>query len=263
MANAKKILMIILFSFTSLSPIYSQTIYTPEGCSVDALTLSGTPYYTNEWAQFWINHYSLDATIIGDPTKDYNCHGYAWVVTEGIGNLWIQDEEELNFFNDGSYSNDGQSSYISASESNATHGCYEPYNDHSIRVIQNGYPVNSSGSQTQVSKWNDGPLVRHGLRGDYYAASYEEDYGYPVPIDFRILKTTHSGTFSSNPKTWIGAGGQTHTLTGNVFVPSGGSLDITSDATINLNGYYIKSNGGTIDCVLVQRKQEFRYREIR
>jgi len=168
----------------------------------------------------------LDATIIDNPTRAYNCHGYAWASTEGIGNYWIQDNEELKFFTDGAYANDGQPSYISTSEASATHGCYEPYSDHSIRVIQNSYPVSISGSQTQVSKWNDGPLVRHGLRGDIYAAFFEEDYGYPVPINFRILKTTHYGTLSNYSKTWVGAGGITHSLSNNVTVPSGVTLTI-------------------------------------
>lgn len=224
--------------------MYSQyTIYTPEGRPVNAKVLSGTPIHTNAWAQYWINYYGLDATIIGDPTRAYNCHGYAWAATEGMGNYWIQNDEELKFFNDGAYSNDGQPSYISASESNATHGCYEPYSDHSIRVIQNGYPVSSSGTQTQVSKWNDGPLVLHGLREDVYAAWFEEDYGYPVPINFRILKTTHSGTLSNYPKTWIGAGGKVHTLTGIVTVPSYNSLTFKSGASVNFNSYYILVNG--------------------
>jgi len=38
----------------------------------------------------------------------------------------------------------------------------------------------------------------------------------------------------------------THTLTGNVFVPSGITLTIAGGATVNLSGYYIKSTGGII-----------------
>ena len=232
---------LILFSFTE--KIYSQyTIYTPEGCSVNAMVLSGTPYYTNEWAQYWIDYYSLDATIIKNPTRAYNCHGYAWSVTEGIGNYWIEDDEELKYFTDGSYSNDGQPSYITASQANATHGCYEPYSDHSIRVIQNGYPVSSSGSQTQVSKWNDGPLVRHGLRGDVYAAFYAANHNNnPIPINFRKLKTTHYGTLTNYQKTWIGAGGKTHTVSSNIECPN--TLTIKSGASVNLNNYYIRCEG--------------------
>ncbi|MGD8779826.1 MAG: T9SS type A sorting domain-containing protein [Ignavibacteria bacterium] len=237
------LVILILFSFTE--KMHSQTIYTPEGRAVSAMILSGTPYYDNAWAQYWINYYSLDATIIDDPTRAHNCHGYAWAVTEGIGDYWLQNDEELKFFSDSAYSNDGQPSYISTSEGSATHGCYEPYSDHSIRVIQDGYPVSSSGSQTQVSKWNDGPLVRHGLRGDVYAAYYAANHdNNPVPINFRVLKTTHTGTLSNYPKTWIGAGGKTHTITSDILCPN--NLTIKSGVTVNLNDYSIIIDGGTL-----------------
>jgi len=211
----------------SVFPQY--TIQTPEGRTVNAMVLSGTPINTNVWAQYYINYYSLNATIIDDPTRAYNCHGYAWSATEGIGDYWIQDDQELNFFSDASYSNDNQPSYINSTESEATHGCYEPYSDHSIRIIQNNYPVSSSGTQTNVSKWNDGPLVRHGLRGDVYAAFYAANHnGAPVPIQFKKLKTTHSGMLSNYQKTWIGAGGQEHTLINNVIIPSGVNIALKS-----------------------------------
>ncbi len=238
--------LVMFFSITEM--IYSQTtIYTPEGQAVSGLELSGTPNNSNTWAQDWINYYSLDATIIGNPTRAYNCHGYAWVVTEGSGNYWLQSNDENKYFSDGVYSNDGNPSYIATTESNATHGCYEPYSDHSIRVIKNSYPVSSYSTQTQVSKWNDGPLVRHGLRGDIYAAQYAANNNdTPVPINFSVLKTTHYGTLSTHPKTWIGVDNKTHTLTGNVVVPSGATLTIKSGVTVNFNSNSIKSIGGTI-----------------
>jgi len=50
-----------------------------------------------------------------------------------------------------------------------------------------------------------------------------------------------SGILTYN-QTWS----NTHTLTGNVFVPSGITLTIAGGATVNLSGYYIKSTGGII-----------------
>jgi len=59
-----------------------------------------------------------------------------------------------------------------------------------------------------------------------------------------FLKTTTyttSGALSSSETWWTPV-----TLSGNVTVPSGKTLTITSNGSINLNGYYIKSTGGMI-----------------
>ncbi len=59
-----------------------------------------------------------------------------------------------------------------------------------------------------------------------------------------VLRTTSyttTGTMSIS-EYWF----TNNTLTGNVTIPSGVSLTITSDATVNLNGYNITSTGGTI-----------------
>lgn len=238
-----KVLCVVLSIFPLNELSSSVTIHTPEGRDVTAHNFTGNPYFTNEWAQYWIDYYSLDAEIIGNPTVDYNCHGYVWAKTDGIGDYWIQDNNELKFTSDGAYANDSQPSYITCSASVATHAYYEPYSDHSIRVIQNGYPVSSNGSKTHVSKWNDGPLVRHAPRNDVYAAWYEDEEEEPVPIQYFKLKTTHYGTLSNYPKTWVGAGVQLHTLTGNTTLPNNNTLTIKTGATVNLWGYYIDTEG--------------------
>ena len=236
------ILTIYLFFNQSVFADTQVTIRTPEGCTVTVYTISnGTPDFTDALAQDKIDFYGLDAEIIESATAFYNCHGYAWAKSENMGTYWIgynsYDNEELKYFNDSAYSNDGQSSYIVLSGQdtvNATHGCYQPYwfSDHSIRVIQNGYPVASSGSRTHVSKWSDGPLVRHAPRNDIFAVYFEIEAEFPVPIEYSILKTTHSGTLSNNPKTWIGAGNKNHIITDNVNGPSGYEWEIKSGATV-------------------------------
>jgi len=179
------------------------TIYTPEGRPVTAYIISdGTPWFTDEEALDIIRRYGLDAEIIETATAFYNCHGYAWAKSEDVGTYWIgyvDDDQETKYFTDGAWSNDGQPSYISASDS-ATHGCYEQHKDHSIRVIQNGYPVSSKGQRTHVSKWGSGPLVRHAPGHDVYA------YKNTSIISYYKLKTTHYGSLTSYPKTWVGAG---------------------------------------------------------
>ncbi|MGA3287469.1 MAG: T9SS type A sorting domain-containing protein [Bacteroidota bacterium] len=231
----------LLFAYNNVLADTPVTIYTPEGQSVTAYIISdGTPWYTDAEALDDIVRWGLDAEIIETATSFYNCHGYAWAKSENIGTYWIgyvDDDQETKYYTDGAYSNDGQPSYISASSSEATHGCYEQYSDHSIRVIQNGYPVASSGSRTHVSKWGSGPLVRHAPRNDIYAAYFQANHGYPVPIQFSILKTIHSGTLSSYNKTWIGAGGKTHTITSDLTVASGILLTVKPGAILNFASY--------------------------
>jgi len=80
--------------------------------------------------------------------------------------------------------------------------------------------------------------------------SYNQSYSFPVIADddgktylanYRQVKTTTSGTLSSNENWFTNV-----TLTNNVTVPPGITLNLTSDATVNLNGYSILSTGGTI-----------------
>jgi hypothetical protein len=241
---------VLCLSFAHLSALADTpvTIYTPEGYQVTAYIMSdGTPWYTDAEALDDIVRWGLDAEIIETATVFYNCYGYAWAKSENIGTYWIgyvDDDQEIKYYTDGAYSNDGQPSYISSSSSEATHGCYEQYSDHSIRVIQNGYPVASDGSRTHVSKWGSGPLVRQAPRNDIYAAYFQANHGYPVPIQFTRLKTSHSGTLSNYPKTWIGAGGKTHTLSSNVTIPSGVTLTVKNNSTVSFpNGMSLIVNG--------------------
>jgi tetratricopeptide (TPR) repeat protein len=142
-------------------------------------------------------------------------------------------------------SNDGVPSYISASESEATHAYYFDGN-HSARKIQNSYPCSIQGGRDYVSKWGHfGGVYAHAKGNDPYFG-WNVVHGYPLEMEFYILKKNHSGTLSNYPKLWIGAGGQTHSLTNNVIVPSGSSLTIKSGVTVNLNNYTLVSTGGPI-----------------
>jgi len=55
------------------------------------------------------------------------------------------------------------------------------------------------------------------------------------------IRMSSSGTLTQNER-W----GGTHTLTGNVYVPSGITLTIWQNAVINMNGYKLVNSGGTI-----------------
>ena len=249
----KKIFLTLIVSVIIAVEVYGQAyIYTPEGKPVSvtvyeenydqiaSLTAAGEDYIRENGP--------LHAKLIGDGSAVYNCHAYAWCVSEGGPRYWLNTPNEHSFWTDNSYSpDDGSPSYISCPESQATHAAYEDAN-HSVRKIQNSYPraidYTSFPGETldYVSKWGAWGLYIHQKGHDpFYNGQIEGQV-----FDFKKLKTTHKGTLSIAPKTWIGAGGKTHSLLDNVIVPSGASLTIKSGATVNLNAHTITPTGGTI-----------------
>lgn len=89
------------------------------------------------------------ATIVGDADYRYNCHAYAWHVSEG-GNLvwigWNYITSEDIYWNDGSY--------IEVPEIEATKVSYHELGNHSAISIGGGW---------YQSKWGPSFLVRHKL----------------------------------------------------------------------------------------------------
>lgn len=125
-------------------------IYTPYGSVVtDTYYVScedityGSDMYTyllNELNQSYPNVIVLD-----NPTESYNCHGYAWHVSEGGERVWIGangDTAEDVYWNDGSY--------VEVPESLATKVSYSG-NHSAVRL----------NSEWYVSKWGNQFLVRH------------------------------------------------------------------------------------------------------
>lgn len=98
----------------------------------------------------YINDYFPNAIILDEGTCTYNCHAYAWWMSEGGEQCWINntlgDESEnlSKFFNDGIYT-------ITESPSSGDK-VYYTYGDHSAIVY--------SGN-VFTSKWGPYPLVRH------------------------------------------------------------------------------------------------------
>lgn len=81
---------------------------------------------------------------------------------------------------------------------------------------------------------------------DKGAEGWDQYFGWGRINAYNALRSvdrqfTTTGTMQYN-QCWWG----TVTLTGNVFVPTNKKLHFAEDATINLNGYYIKSTGGKI-----------------
>jgi tetratricopeptide (TPR) repeat protein len=242
------LLTLFVFLFYNFLSAGDTIVWTPEGRPVPADTPTEMSSNDIAWCHWYIQYYyiepyQLNAVRIGNASNTYNCHGYAWSLSEDSEQVWIGTYEdhdvETYYWTDGSWSNDGQPSYFAASEAEATHAWYNP-GDHSVRKIQNSYPCEITSGRDYVSKWGYFGLYQHAKGHDIYRLKSTTGF------DFKKLKTTHYGTLSSYYKKWIGAGGKAHTISNNVVVPSGATLTIKSGAIVDLNSYSITSTGGTI-----------------
>lgn len=108
------------------------------------------------YCQDYLNTNYNGAILLDMPTSKYNCHGYAWHVSEGGDYAWIglqrYNYQNVNDVVDAEdvYWLDG--SYIEVPESIATKVSYHRDGNHSaVRVSNNWY----------ISKWSSGLLVKH------------------------------------------------------------------------------------------------------
>jgi hypothetical protein len=148
------------------SNIYSQfniEINTPKGTDVaakDYVYLYGGDYEDPERASvdnYWLtrsNVNSNEVEIIERSTLSYNCHSYAWHVSEGGVRVWVDDwGSSGDIDNVNRYWDDG--SYTETTQTNHRKVFYHPETqfDHSaVTTNQNGW---------FISKWTDGPLIKH------------------------------------------------------------------------------------------------------
>lgn len=158
----------VLFCFLLFSKIsYARIIYinTPYGSQVEAniypeMSQNDINFYTNQCKTLYPN-----IQVIQKASATYNCHAYAWFMSEGgYPTCWINEYPDLHYFMD-----DG--SYKKVANEYQAHKIYYYYGDHSA--------VNYSGGK-YLSKWGSWPLVVHAPdycpydtdRLDYYENQY-------------------------------------------------------------------------------------------
>lgn len=97
----------------------------------------------------WVNaKVALDfpnVVKLAEPTRTYNCHGYAWIKSDGGGTYWLNDPGDNQFWQDNSY----------VQTSNTTNA--------SLRVSFQGdhTAVTTSTSGVCISKWGPWGLYQH------------------------------------------------------------------------------------------------------
>ena len=173
---------------TQYGDYISVTRYTPNGSPVLAWRLFQNElsvYDKIAYADYVVNNYG--ATIVSEATKTYNCHAYAWHMTEDGDTVWIgltSLTDENIYWED--------SSYIEVPESLATKVSYYESSDgnHSaVRISNNLYR----------SKWGSLPLVEHAPNTCPYNTSMPKKYYVRTP-------------YISGPSTICGASTNTYMI---------------------------------------------------
>lgn len=153
----KKIFIICLLGICS-NIAFSQTyvsvttVKTPNGSTVPdtrQLTSSDITYSSSQLAalreDLRVNYNG--AVLIDAPSYKYNCHAYAWHISEGGDKVWIgysTSTAEDVYWTDGSY--------VEVSESEATKVSYNQAGNHSAIRLNSTY---------YQSKWGSSALVKH------------------------------------------------------------------------------------------------------
>lgn len=156
----------VLFIRVSISQVYQNTtIYTPKGTPVTVWTLISGDYTEQEkldWKNFFLDLYDNRIIFVSEATYTYNCHAYAWYMTEGGIAIFPSIQNFDVFWSDGSYT--------LSSPSVGTKILYVD-GDHSA--------IATNDPSMVESKWASGPVFRHAIEDCPY-------YGYATHIDYYI-----------------------------------------------------------------------------
>ncbi|MFA3782593.1 matrixin family metalloprotease [Melioribacteraceae bacterium 4301-Me] len=98
-----------------------------------------------------------------------------------------------------------------------------------------------NGTYAEQSRWTWRGVIKSYDQSYSHEVTYHDD-GTTYMANLTQYRATTSGTLSEDETWWANV-----TLTGNVTVPSGITLTVTSDVTVNFNGYGILLDGGSVN----------------
>jgi hypothetical protein len=183
------ILSAIILSDGSLFYITRKTvkIVTPNGTSVNAGQLTSTDIPQDEkdfLKDYFLNKYENCITYVSEATAKYNCHAYAWYVSEGGIDVWLNSPNQESFWTDGSYDKVDD-------VTDATKVFYSTTGaDHSGTI----YSTSSDGTFIVQSKWGCAPMFRHSPSDCEYSST---DLVYFVKCDESV--GIHDAISINNP----------------------------------------------------------------
>ena len=163
-----KLLLLFIFFIESINlfgqpypPIPNTTVIinTPRDEFVNALKFTGIDYTSYEAAlkdNLALTAYP-NAILIESSSRNYNCHGFVWHVIEGeTPPVWLDGYSDLYPYWDGTNYN---ASYVEVNTiQEATKIAYQVWQQ-AGKMDHSAIPTNHP--DTVISKWADGPLMKH------------------------------------------------------------------------------------------------------
>jgi hypothetical protein len=219
----------ILIQFNQISAQTSTTIYTPKGTSLTAWIV---PEYMSDQDKLdWSDYYAYwypQATEINPPsaTTTYNCHGYAWHISEGGSLVWmgLDGYDPDPYIVENVYWTDN--SYTETTEANASKISYYEGNHSAIQTSTQGI---------YISKWGNKCLMQHARDYGPYNMSSRKYYKLNPGINgsSSALCQNQQRTFTSNTS----ISGSTYSWTRNTSL-----LDYVSGT--GTTSYCVKATSG-------------------
>jgi hypothetical protein len=121
------------------------TIHTPKGTPIQGLILQQISTTCYNDALNYLNTFYPNATILENPTSEYNCHSYAFHLSQGNTNkVWINETDTYSNPNLSKYWTDG--SFVEVCDESDGEKAYYYLGDHSALTT-------STISGQYESKW--------------------------------------------------------------------------------------------------------------
>jgi hypothetical protein len=177
------------------------TIETPNQTPVQALTLTSndmTSTQKNDYKNFWLNCYNNRIIFKGEATYSYNCHAYAWHISEGGSQVWINTPNDDKYWDDFSYVE--VSSQIGSDKISFGGPCNQYWTDCSGTYYTNPCDHSAESASTYgffISKWGKAPLFLH-HKDDCPYSTEDIQYYTKVRIQGADLVCFSGSVFSLN-----------------------------------------------------------------
>ncbi len=156
-------LILSLVKLNCLSQTWSYTtIYTPNHTGVTAKILTGdelTQDEKDDELNFWQTYYNYRLSYEGEATWTYNCHAWAWRVSEGGSTVWLNTPGDNAFWDDDSYIE--ISSQPDATKVNYGASCYYTHPDFGYADWCDHSAITTGTQDYFQSKWGAGPRFSH------------------------------------------------------------------------------------------------------
>jgi len=178
----QKAIDIIPNSKRSVPSYNTATRNTPNGYSIPVQILKDGELSSSEKANIKDNIMSefKNVTFLDEATWKYNCHGYAWYISDGHPSDYIWMNSPTKYWETGCY--------YEVQESDADVVFYYTTNNVNPDIDTSWHSAIRVNDNEYISKWGHGPLLKHALRDVlyYYGTNlkyykkYEPKFSYPA-----------------------------------------------------------------------------------